>query len=136
VSQTGQKNVNKELIPYWRVRASLSICNNLLLYNDRIVVPLSLQEVTLQRIHEGHQGIQRCRLRVKTSVWWPNISVQIEQMIHHCHTCAKDVYHCKEPLMPTALPEYPWQVIGSDLFELKGINYLLIVDYFPDTRKW
>jgi len=51
-------------------------------------------------------------------------------MIHHCHTCAKDAHHYKEPLMPTALPEYPWQVIGSDLFELKGINYFLIVDYF------
>ena len=32
--------VNEDLIPYWRVKASLSICNNLLLYNDRIVVPL------------------------------------------------------------------------------------------------
>ena len=32
--------------------------------------------------------------------------------------------------MPIPLPEYPWQVIGSDLFEMKGSQYLLIVDYF------
>ena len=125
-----KRPVNADLIPYWRVKASLSICNNLLLYNDRIVVPSALQEVTLQRLHAGHQGIQRCRLRATRSVWWPNISKQIDQMIHHCQVCAKDVHHYKEPLMPTSLPMYPWQVIGSDLFELKGTNYLLLVDYF------
>ena len=43
-----KRPINKDLIPYWRVRASLLICNNLLLYNDRIVVPTVLQEVKLQ----------------------------------------------------------------------------------------
>ena len=121
--------VSGDLVPYWKVRASLSVCNNLLLYNDRIVVPLSLQNETLQRLHEGHQGIQRCKLRAKTSVWWPGISRQMEQ-IQNCHTCAKEVNCRKEPLMPTELPEFPWQVVGSDLFELRGVHYLLIVDYF------
>ena len=32
--------------------------------------------------------------------------------------------------MPTALPDFPWQVVGSDLFELKGVHYLVIVDYY------
>ena len=122
--------VSGDLVPYWKVRASLSVCNNLLLYNDRIVVPLLLQNETLQRLHEGHQGIQRCKLRAKTSVWWPGISRQMEQMIQNCHTCAKEVNYRKEPLMPTELTEFPWQVVGSDLFELRGVHYLLIVDYF------
>ena len=123
-------NITGNIRPYWKVRASLSICNKLLLYNNRIVVPLSLQDITMQRLHDGHQGIQRCRLRAKTSVWWPGIAQQIEQMIHQCQTCAKDVTYRKEPLMPTVLPDFPWQVVGSDLFELKGIHYLLIVDYY------
>ena len=28
------------------------------------------------------------------------------------------------------MPDYPWQVVGSDLFELKGGHYLLVVNYF------
>ncbi len=32
--------------------------------------------------------------------------------------------------MPTPLPTYPWQKVGSDLFTLKGETHLLLVDYF------
>ena len=32
-------------------------------------------------------------------------------------------------MLSSELPEYPWQKLGSDLFELKGVHYLL-VDYF------
>ena len=32
--------------------------------------------------------------------------------------------------MPSVLPDYPWQIMGSDLFEVNGSQYLLIVDYF------
>ena len=28
------------------------------------------------------------------------------------------------------IPDYPWQVVGTDLFELDAKHYLLIVDYF------
>ena len=32
-------------------------------------------------------------------------------------------------MMPSDGPERPWQTVGSDLFELNGSNYLLVVDY-------
>ena len=50
-----------DLSPYWHVRGDLALHDNLLLYGSRIVVPKSLQASTLQKIHNGHQGIQRCR---------------------------------------------------------------------------
>ena len=72
----------------------------------------------------------RCRLRAQNSVWWPGISQRIKDVIEHCSVCVKHYTpHC-EPLMPTLLPDYPWQSVAMDLFVLNGVNYVVIIDYF------
>ena len=76
-----QKEIHPELMPYWKARSSLSLQENLLLYNSQIVVPAALQKETLDKIHAGHQGTERCCLRVKTTVWWPSMTREIEEMI-------------------------------------------------------
>ena len=118
------------LKPYWKLQGELTDHNNLLLFRTRIVVPNALQRETLQKIHNGHQGIQRCRLRAQSSVWWPGISQHISDLIENCHVCAKKSKQYHEPLMSTPLPDYPWQRVASDLFFLGSDSYLLIVDYF------
>ena len=35
-----------------------------------------------------------------------------------------------EPLITSTLPLYPWQRIATDMFEWKGHNYLLVVNYY------
>ena len=46
-----------------------------------------MQKQILEKIHCGHQGIQKCRLRVNSSVWWPGVSRQVEDYIKACPTC-------------------------------------------------
>ena len=123
-------NIPLEIKPYWQARGQLTVHNNLLLYGPRIVIPTALQKEILSKIHEGHQGIQKCRLRANTSVWWPGISKHINDLIEQCPTCVKEHTPGKEPLIPTDLPDYPWQKIGTDLFFMNGSNYLVAVDYF------
>ena len=67
--------------PYLTIAAELSIKDNLLMRGRRIVVPAVLQKDILDRLHTGHQGITKCRQRARHSVWWLNISKQIEEMI-------------------------------------------------------
>ena len=68
----------------------------------------------------------------------PGISKHLAETVTNCPDWAKDTSLRKESLMPTPLPSYPWQMIGSDLFVLKGDTYLLAVDYysrFPEVIK-
>ena len=55
--------------PYWKVRGLLTLCDDLLLYNSHIVVSPSLRRKTMLKIHEGHQGVERCRERFRLFVW-------------------------------------------------------------------
>ena len=51
----------------------------------------------------------------------------------YSHKFRKCIEHRKpnrEPMIPTVISERPWQVLGTDLFSLKGRTYLLVVDYF------
>ena len=133
-----KQKVASDIRPYWKVRESLTIANNLLVFNNRIVVPPSLRDETLKKIHTGHQGIERCRMRVRESVWWPGVIHQTAQMVQRCQQCAKEAHYRKEPMIKSELPDYPWQIIGTDLFELKGHQYLLTVDYlsrYPEIAK-
>ena len=126
-----EKNLEDPMLkPYWEVRGEMTLGENLLLYGGRIVVPESLQEETLSKLHQGHQGIQRCRLRAQSSVWWPGVSKQLTDLIKRCQECSRNATPNKEPLIPTPLPDYPWQKVSLDLFFLNGVTYVVIVDYF------
>ena len=54
-------NVKGDLLRYWDARNELIFCDGLLLYGSCIVVSKSLQQETLSKIHQGHQGIEKCR---------------------------------------------------------------------------
>ena len=92
--------VSGDVTLYWSIGGELSVCDDLLLRGTRIVVPPSLQKETLLKIHQGHQGIQKCRQRVAEAVWWPGISQEIEDLVKSCPVCVKATSP-REPLLLT-----------------------------------
>ena len=84
----------------------------------------------LDKIHEGHQGFAKCRERAKNSVRGTGLSREIQDPVQQCRVCALQRENKPEPLITTPLPDRPWQVVATDLFELKGVNYLIVIDYF------
>ena len=133
-----KRHVDPSVKAYWEAQGELTENNGLLMYGQRMVVPKALQTETLSKLHQGHQGIVRCRLRAKISVWWPGLAKQLANFIEKCLECARDAKPAREPLIPTSLPAYPWQNVAADIFNLKGEEYLVIVDYFsryPEVQK-
>ena len=61
-------SVNDAMKAYWSSRGELTVVQNILLKGTRIVVPSSMQLEILDKIHEGHQGIVKCRERAKSCV--------------------------------------------------------------------
>ncbi len=116
--------------PFHCVSSEIAVENDLLMRGSRIIIPQSLQQEMLGKVHEGHQGITKCRERARESVWWPGLSRRLEEIVKSCSKCCKAQSQRAQPMIASTLPELPWQKVGTDLFEWKGNTYLLIVDYY------
>ncbi|KAL5503306.1 hypothetical protein EMCRGX_G010234 [Ephydatia muelleri] len=122
--------VKGEWKQFFHVASELSVEDGLLLRGNRIVIPMALRAPVLNRLHEGHLGINKCRDRARESVWWPGLNRELEVKISMCTKCIKSHSQKPEPLMMSKLPDLPWQKVATDLFSWKGSQYLLIIDYF------
>ena len=115
----------------YRVRAEMSIAGDLLVRDSRIVMPQALHMETLEKLHEGHLGVYKCKERAKTAVWWPGLTKDIEGIAVNCIFCQRQKpTQWKEPLMPSPMSGRPWQRIGTDFCEQDGKHYLIVVDYY------
>lgn len=116
---------------YYTVKDSLSTSEGLITVGCRIAIPQTMRQEMLERLHDGHQSLSKCRERAKETVWWPNISADIKRCVETCRFCQENKRtQRKEPLQSTPLPERPWQRIATDLCEYNGKNYMVISDYY------
>ena len=58
-----------------------SICNDVLMYSDRVVVPLSLQNQILKEFHSGHPSISRMKSLTRSYVYWHNMDGDIKSLV-------------------------------------------------------
>ena len=69
--------------------------------------------------------------RANTSIYWPGIRKSIINHQSNCRTCLEiSPSQAREPLVITPPPQRPFQNLCSDLFQLDGHHYLIVVDRF------
>ena len=75
------KEVPSVLQSYWTFREELTIEDVIILKDTRIALPAQKHEAVLKLIHEGHLGLNKCKLHAKETVYWPGLNNQLEKMI-------------------------------------------------------
>ncbi|MES9993111.1 MAG: RNase H-like domain-containing protein, partial [Candidatus Thiodiazotropha sp.] len=115
---------------YWPYRGEITVNEGLLMKADRLIIPTEMKQEILSKIHGAHQGITKCKLRAKESVWWLGINSDIEKLVKSCDVCAKLQNDHSEPMISTEYDDRPWKHLGSDLFFWRGHNYLLVICYY------
>jgi len=113
----------------YTVKEDSAEVGGLLLRGSRFVIPPPpLRNDMLKRIDEGHMGITKCRVRTRECVWWPGISMDIEQLVKICPECIKAQPHRHETLLSSEFPTRPWQIVAMDLLKEAGKWYLVVED--------
>ncbi|XP_018396139.1 PREDICTED: uncharacterized protein K02A2.6-like [Cyphomyrmex costatus] len=101
-----QKVDDSDLQPFFRRRNSLTVIQECLLFNDRVVIPQQFHQQILKQIHKGHPGMERMKIIARSYVL----------------------------LSSWSLPEKPWQRVHIDFAgPLNGEYYFVLVDAFS---KW
>lgn len=113
-----ESHLPKELTPYFAFRHEISEANGILMKGERVIVPSTMRKDMKQRIHEGHLGIEKCKLT---------------EIIQKCSACQEQrKYRQKEPLMLHTPPIKSWEKMATDLFKLQKNDYVVVVDYYSD----
>jgi len=106
---TSKKLLDYRVQPYWNFRDEISVVDNLLFKTHKLIVPESLRPDMLDKIHEAHLGITKCKSRARETLFWPGMSTEIENKVAACEKCAENQNrNPKEPLVITEVPERPW----------------------------
>lgn len=110
-----------------KVSKELSIFQELLLQNRKIVVPSSLRRKALLLAHKGHASAASMKRILRRSVWWPGIDNDAEQFYKMCRTCLLvSASPNPEPLAMRELPSRPWQIVQVDYFEVGRVDLLVL----------
>ena len=118
---------------YQAIWHDLSIDNDLLVYNGRIVIPNDqpLKKSILEALHMNHCGESKMLASFRRLYYWSNASNEVKQHVSSCQAC--QVYlpsQNPDNLEHSPQPSYPLEHVGLDLFECLGKHYALIIDKY------
>ncbi|KAK2564593.1 Retrovirus-related Pol polyprotein from transposon 17.6 [Acropora cervicornis] len=98
---------------------------------ERRVIPASVKDEMLAKIHASHIGIQGSLRRAREVIYWPGMNEDVEDYVSKCTVCSSQpVQQGKEPLICHELSNRPWEKIAVDLFYLNGTEFVVTVDYY------
>ena len=126
-----RKDIDPKLIPYYDHRHEIYEEDGLLFLSNKLIIPESERDIALQRLHQGHYGIDKTKSFAREIIYWPGMNRQIEETVQRCKVCNKfQRNQVKEPIIQHGIPDTPWLKVGADLFNFAGRDYLIVVDYF------
>ncbi|MFV0366579.1 MAG: RNase H-like domain-containing protein [Mangrovibacterium sp.] len=122
-------SLHTSLLPYWKLRDSLSVDGSLVLLGARIVIPAALRRQTLARLHDSHRGVEATKRRSRQTVFWPGIDSDITNTVAACESCQLlRPSQQQEPLLNDDKPTRPFESVSADFFQVAGKHFLVIVD--------
>ena len=128
-----QSKIPTSMKPYWNFRDEISVYNGIVFKAEQMIIPKAMRSEMLSQIHSAHLGITLCQNRARSVMYWPNINSEIKNEVDKCHICNQHKSKEEdEPLITEELPNLPWYKVGSDLFELDGEHYCILVDYYSN----
>ena len=123
---------SEELKDFKKLENSLSTENGCVFYGLRVIIPSTLRNHILELLHLGHFGVQHMEQLARSTVYWPRIDFDIENLCRKCTSCGQFQNKPDKPsIHPWMMPEKPWSRLHLDhAINFLGRNWLVLVDAY------
>ena len=128
------QKLDRSFLDVYAQHQDLEVVEGCLLYQDRVVIPDSLQKKILRLLHKNHSGITKIKQMARRTVYWHGMSIDIENFVKTCSVC------CQMNVVPKQVPHSNWipttkpfTRIHADFFYFDKKVFLVFVDSFS---KW
>ena len=95
---------SEEVKDFKKLKNSLSTENGCVFYGIRVIIPSNLRNHIVELLHLGHFGMQRMKQLARSTVYWPRIDLDIEDLCRKCISCGQ--FQNK----PTKSSIHPWMM--------------------------
>lgn len=75
------------LLNYQAFQRELGVSSDLVVREDRIVLPEKLRKRALQITHKGHPGKVSMKRNLRQNLWWPGMDKDVENEVESCLGC-------------------------------------------------
>ena len=84
-----RKSVPPEVQNLWNIRDELHLAEGVIFVGEKVLIPAKLRQQMLRLIHESHMGVEKCKARARTVMYWHGMAKEIEKEVFKCSVCMK-----------------------------------------------
>ena len=121
-----------EILHYKNFWDDLSVDNELIIYDGRIVLPIPSRDRILQVIHSAHQGKDRSLVMARLRYFWPSMKDDVALVCDSCEPCLVHKPSQSKQSMIEQKCDNPFEQLATDVFTLNGRKFLIVVDRFSN----
>ena len=109
----------------------LYVIDDVVFYDQRIIIPKPLQPLTLNLIHESHFVVKKCKSRARKLVYWPSMNADVDRIVKNCELCIKyQNNQQRKPMISHTVLNERFLEVGINIMTFQAKDYLVIVDYY------
>ncbi|XP_055840268.1 uncharacterized protein K02A2.6-like [Episyrphus balteatus] len=128
-----------EAVKYTNLKEEITFEQGLLFKGHKVIVPKWEINKIVRDLHSGHAGVTSSVAGARQSLYKLGQSQSIREYVQRCSVCQQTQRSIvREPQLKGDVPEYPFQLVSSYIFNFKGDEYVLIADHysgFMDFKK-
>lgn len=125
-----KEDIDDELLVYRTMKDELTVQQGVVLKADRVLIPKTLRQTFVKRLHRAHQGVEYTLRAARESMFWPGMSDQVTNAVQSCEACMEfSSSQCAPPMSTHEIPKYPFQRVHLDLCEvsMEGCKTTMLV---------